>query len=73
MRWKIACLATETMMTETLEQLRHYWQAAPIQEERYAINITAAALKVDDELTRDIVQKRIEAHKRRYETGNYDI
>ena len=59
-------------MTDTLEQLRHYWQAAPI-EERYAINITAAALKVDHEMTRDIVQKRIEAHKRRYETGNYDI
>ena len=59
-------------MTDTLEQLRHYWQAAPI-EERYAINITAAALKVDDELTRDIVQKRIDAHKRRFETKNYEI
>ena len=72
MRRQIACLATETMMTETLEQLRHYWQAAPT-EERMDINITAAALKVDDELTRDIVTKRIEAHKRRYETQNYDI
>jgi len=59
------------MQTE-LDNLRHYWQAAPT-EERMAINITAAALKVDDPITRDVVIARIEAHKRRFESGNYDV
>lgn len=56
--------------TETLEKLRQWWQAAP-KEERLAINITAAALKVDDPEHRQSVQRRIEAHWRRFTKKDY--
>jgi uncharacterized protein HemY len=55
---------------ENIEKLRQWWQAAPA-EERLAIRITAAAVKVNDERDRDIVQRRIEAHWKRYVKKDY--
>jgi hypothetical protein len=56
--------------TETLEKLRQWWQAAP-KEERLAIKITAAAVTINDERDRDIVQRRIDAHWRRFIKKDY--
>jgi uncharacterized protein HemY len=56
--------------TETLEKLRQWWQAAP-KEERLAIKITAAAVKRNDERNRDVVQRRIDAHWRRFVKKDY--
>ena len=56
--------------TETLEKLRQWWQAAP-KDERLAIKITAAAVKVNDERDRDIVQRRIDAHWKRFVKKDY--
>jgi uncharacterized protein HemY len=55
---------------ENIEKLRQWWQAAPA-EERLAIRITAAAVKVNDEEVKDIVQRRIEAHWRRFVKKDY--
>jgi uncharacterized protein HemY len=55
---------------ENIEKLRQWWQAAPA-EERLAIKITAAAVKVNDERDRDVVQRRIEAHWRRFIKKDY--
>jgi len=55
-----------------LTQLREYWQAAP-SEERAAINVTAAALKTDHPEHRELVQRRIEAHEKRYKEKNYKV
>jgi hypothetical protein len=55
---------------ENIEKLRQWWQAAP-KDERLAIRITAAAVKVNDEEVRDIVQRRIEAHWRRFVKKDY--
>jgi hypothetical protein len=55
---------------DQLAQLRTWWQQAPTWE-RQAINATAAALKTDHPDHREFVQRRIEAHKRRYEAKNY--
>ena len=55
---------------ETLEKLRKWWQDAP-KEERLAINVTAAALKVDAPEHRQSVQRRIEAHWRRFVKKDY--
>jgi uncharacterized protein HemY len=55
---------------ENIEKLRQWWQAAP-KEERLAIKITAAAVKVNDERDSDIVQRRIEAHWKRYVKKDY--
>jgi len=55
---------------ENIEKLRQWWQAAPA-EERLAIKITAAAVKVNDERDSDIVQRRIEAHWRRFTKKDY--
>jgi len=55
---------------ETLEKLRQWWQAAP-KEERLAINVTAAALKVDAPEHRQSVQRRIEAHWKRFTKKDY--
>jgi hypothetical protein len=56
--------------TETLEKLRQWWQAAPA-EERLAIKITAAAVKVDAPAHRQSVQRRIEAHWKRFTKKDY--
>jgi hypothetical protein len=56
--------------TETLEKLRQWWHAAP-KDERLAIKITAAAVKVNDERDRDVVQRRIDAHWRRFIKKDY--
>lgn len=56
--------------TETLEKLRQWWQAAPA-EERLAIKITAAAVTINDERDRDVVQRRIDAHWRRFVKKDY--
>jgi uncharacterized protein HemY len=55
---------------ENIEKLRQWWQAAPA-EERLAIRITAAAVKRNDERDRDIVQRRIDAHWRRFVKKDY--
>lgn len=55
---------------ENIEKLRQWWQAAPT-EERLAIKITAAAVKVNDERDRDVVQRRIEAHWKRFTKKDY--
>jgi len=55
---------------ENIEKLRQWWQAAPA-EERLAIKITAAAVKVNDEEVRDVVQRRIDAHWRRFIKKDY--
>lgn len=55
---------------ENIEKLRQWWQVAPA-EERLAIKITAAAVKVNDDEVRDIVQRRIEAHWRRFVKKDY--
>ena len=55
---------------ETIAKLRQWWQDAP-KEERLAINITAAALKVDDPEHRQSVQRRIEAHWKRFINKDY--
>jgi hypothetical protein len=61
------------MTTEDqLSQLREYWHAAP-KEEQAAINVTAAALKADHPDHREFVQRRIEAHEKRYKEKNYRI
>lgn len=57
---------------DQLAKLREYWQQAPTWE-RQAINVTAAALKTDHPEHREFVQRRIEAHERRYEGKNYRI
>jgi len=57
---------------DQLAQLRLWWQQAPTWE-RQAINVTAAALKTDHPEHREFVQRRIEAHKRRYEAKNYEV
>jgi hypothetical protein len=50
------------MTTEQqLARLRESWKAADT-EERYAINVTAQALKADDPRHRDTVQRRVAAH-----------
>jgi uncharacterized protein HemY len=56
--------------TETLEKLRQWWQAAP-KDERLAIKITAAAVKINDERDRDVVQRRVEAHWVRFTKKDY--
>ena len=56
--------------TETLEKLRQWWQVAP-KEERLAIKITAAAVTINDERDRDVVQRRIDAHWRRFVKKDY--
>jgi len=59
-------------ISDQLETLRKYWHAEGCtKEEKYAINFTAAALKVDDPEHRDSVQRRIERHQLRYETADY--
>jgi hypothetical protein len=55
---------------ENIEKLRQWWQAAP-KDERLAIKITAAAVKVNDEEVRDVVQRRIDAHWRRFIKKDY--
>jgi uncharacterized protein HemY len=55
---------------ETIAKLRQWWQDAP-KEERLAINITAAALKVDTPEPRHSVQRRINAHWRRFLKKDY--
>jgi len=55
---------------ETIAKLRQWWQDAP-NEERLAINITAAALKVDAPEHRQSVQRRIEAHWKRFINKDY--
>ena len=55
---------------ETIAKLRQWWQDA-LKEERLAINITAAALKVDAPEHRQSVQRRIEAHWRRFMKKDY--
>ena len=55
-----------------LAQLREYWQQAPTWE-RQAINVTAAALKADHPDHREFVQRRIEAHGRRFAAKNYEV
>jgi len=61
------------MTTEDqLAQLREYWQQAPTWE-RQAINVTAAALKTDHPDHREFVQRRIEAHERRFVAKNYEV
>jgi len=55
---------------DQLAKLREYWQQAPTWE-RQAINVTAAALKADHPDHREFVQRRIEAHERRFETKDY--
>jgi hypothetical protein len=57
---------------DQLAQLREYWRAAP-KEEQQAINVTAAALKTDHPDHREFVQRRIEAHERRFEAKNYEV
>ena len=57
---------------DQLAKLRECWQQAPTWE-RQAINVTAAALKADHPDHREFVQRRIEAHKRRYEAKNYEF
>ena len=56
---------------ETLAKLRQWWQAAP-KEERLAINVTVAALKVDAPKHRQSVQRRIEAHWKRFISKDYE-
>jgi hypothetical protein len=46
---------------QQLARLREAWKAAD-SEERFAINVTAQALKADDPLHRDTVQRRVAAH-----------
>jgi uncharacterized protein HemY len=55
---------------ETIAKLRQWWQDAPA-EERLAIRITAAAVKVNDERDRDVVQRRIDAHWKRFTKKDY--
>lgn len=55
---------------ETLAKLRQWWQTAP-KEERSAISITAAALKTDNPQHRYTVQRRIEAHWKRFINKDY--
>jgi len=55
---------------ETIAKLRQWWQDAA-KEERLAINITAAALKVDAPEHRQSVQRRIEAHWKRFINKDY--
>jgi hypothetical protein len=57
---------------DQLAQLRIWWQQAPTWE-RQAINVTAAALKTDHAEHREFVQRRIEAHGRRFETKDYKV
>jgi len=57
---------------DQLSQLREYWQQAP-KEEQQAINVTAAALKTDHPEHREFVQRRIEAHQRRFEARKYTV
>jgi len=59
---------------DQLETLRKYWHAEGCtKEEKFSINATAAALKVDDPEHRESVQRRIERHQLRFERGEYDI
>jgi hypothetical protein len=46
---------------QQLARLREAWKVADT-EERYAINVTAQALKADDPRHRDTVQRRVAAH-----------
>jgi hypothetical protein len=46
---------------QQLARLREAWKAAD-SEERYAIGVTAQALKADDPRHRDTVQRRVAAH-----------
>ena len=46
---------------QQLARLREAWKVAD-SEERYAINVTAQALKADDPRHRDTVQRRVAAH-----------
>jgi len=57
---------------DQLAKLREYWHAAPTWEQQ-AINVTAAALKTDHPDHREFVQRRIEAHEKRYKEKNYRI
>jgi len=57
---------------DQLAQLREYWQQAPTWEQQ-AINVTAAALKTDHPDHREFVQRRIEAHERRFEAKKYTV
>lgn len=52
-----------------LANLRTWWVVAP-SEERYAINITGKALR--NGLT-DTLQRRYDTHKRRFQSGKYDV
>ena len=55
---------------ENIEKLRQWWQVAP-KDERLAIKITAAAVKRNDERNRDVVQRRIDAHWKRFVKKDY--
>lgn len=46
---------------QQLARLRDAWRTAD-SEERFAINVTAQALKADDPHHRDTVQRRVAAH-----------